>query len=409
MRPMVYRLSLSLLGFAASGVIAVACSSSDDPGAAAPDAATDSAPDAHVPVDSAPLDARPDARPDARDAMLGDAAPRECSAQGFCPTALPPDQKLRGVWGDGAGVVWAISEAGRILRWDGRAWSLYATAPAEQALLAIWGSGPTDLWIVGAQGLLHGTGASSASLAFEQVVAPGDPAVALTTVWGTGPQDVWAAGGTRGKSYPYPAAGRLVHFTGEGWQVDPDAPSDVAFTHVWGSPTAGIWAQGLVAAGTSGRSMARVVRRSPGATTWEVQTLPPDPSASTDGVPGDIQAAGMGSPSSMWLMGRSARGPLGYWHGTSSDSGRTFAWTFIARPGWDLDITAVWGTAPDDVWAAGDYGRLRRWDGAAWTQAALMVTSAPIVRRFTGLWGTSSADFWIVGDDVAIHRTPGKP
>ncbi len=405
------QLAVVLLGLAASAAIAVACSTAADPVAATPDAAPAKDAAAETSLDAAvPIEAAADARPDARDAMVGDAAPRECSAQGFCPTKLPADQNLRGVWGDGTGVVWAISETGRILRWDGAAWSLHATAPDEQALVAIWGSGPTDVWIVGAQGLLHGTGATSATLAFTPEAAPGDPAVPLTAVWGTGPQDVWAAGGTRGKNYPYPATGRLVHYTSEGWQVDPEAPADIAYTHVWGSATAGTWAQGLAAASSSGRAAARVMRLAAGTTTWELQTLPPDPSITgTDGIPGDIRAAGMGSPSSMWLIGRSAYGPLGYWHGASVDGNRTFTWTFVSRVGWDLDLTSVWGTAPNDVWAAGDYGRLRHWDGTTWTQAALMVTSAPIIRRFGGLWGASSTDFWIVGDDIAIRRTPGKP
>ncbi len=411
MSPKSQRLSAALLGLAASAAIAAACSSDPDPVGPAPDASPVKDAVADTALDAAVPEAAADARPDARDAMVGDAAPRECSAQGFCPTALPPDQKLRGVWGDGTGVVWAVSEAGRILRWDGRVWSLHATAPDEQALVAIWGSGPTDVWIVGAQGLLHGTGATSASLAFAPEPLPGDPAVPVTTVWGTGPRDVWVAGGTRRSNYPYVATGRLLHLTDEGWAVEEAAPSDVAYTHIWGSPAVGTWAEGLAAAESSGRSPARVLRRAAGATTWELQAITPDPAAVplAEGAPGELSAAGVGSPSTMWLIGRTMRGSYGYWHGVSADGGQTFAWTFIARPSWDLPITAVWGTAPNDVWAAGDYGRLRHWDGATWTQAALMVTSAPIIRRFSGLWGASSADFWIVGDDIAIRRTPGKP
>ncbi len=402
----------SLVGLTATCAIAVACSSSDGPLAPA-DAAPIAPQDAQLPSSDAAdaEDAADTARPDARDAMVGDAAPRECSAQGFCPTALPPDQKLSGVWGDGTGSVWAISETGRVLRWDGRAWALHVTLPGEPALLKIWGSGPTDVWILGAQGLLHGTGASSSSLVFAPVDAPGDPTIPLTALWGTGPQDVWAAGGTRGKSYPYPATGRLVHLTSEGWQVVPDVPTDVAFRHVWGTPAAGTWVEGMVAADSGGRAAARVLRLAAGSSTWEVQTLPPDPGVSpaSSGIPGELTAAAMGSATSMWLVGQSAGGALGYWHGTSADAGRTFTWAFLPRPIWDLPLGAVWGTAPNDVWAAGDYGRLRHWDGTTWTQAALMVTSAPIVRRFSGLWGATSADFWIVGDDIAIRRTPGKP
>src|SRR5690242_5737913 len=94
-----------------------ACTSDEELGHEfAPDAG--SAPDTAAPP---PADADVDA--DAGVDADVDAAPRTCSDQGFCHVPLPEPLKLRGVWGDGTGVVWVVAEEGKILRWDGNAWA----------------------------------------------------------------------------------------------------------------------------------------------------------------------------------------------------------------------------------------------------------------------------------------------
>ena len=61
------------------------------------------------------------------DADADASTPRECSDDGFCHTALPKGQTLRAVWGDGQGVVWAVSGQGAILRWDQTEWKIHAS------------------------------------------------------------------------------------------------------------------------------------------------------------------------------------------------------------------------------------------------------------------------------------------
>src|SRR5262249_16835186 len=51
---------------------------------------------------------------DAPDLDASDAQ-RTCSDGGYCWTELPPDTKLRGVWSDGTGVAWAVSDEGKIM------------------------------------------------------------------------------------------------------------------------------------------------------------------------------------------------------------------------------------------------------------------------------------------------------
>ncbi|AKV04758.1 hypothetical protein AKJ09_11421 [Labilithrix luteola] len=156
----------------------------------------------------------PDAAPDVEDAAPdatedADAGPRMCSDQGWCQVPLPAKQTLRGVWGDGQGIVWAVSAEGNVLRWDGKVWSIHVSM--TDPLFAIWGSGPLDIWIGGKAGLFHSAGTSSAALSFEASSAPGDPTVPILSVWGTTASDVWAVGGKRVQGSP--ARSRVLHFS----------------------------------------------------------------------------------------------------------------------------------------------------------------------------------------------------
>jgi len=68
-------------------------------------------------------------------------------------------------------------------------------------------------------------------------------------------------------------------------------------------------------------------------------------------------------------------------------------------------IWSVWGTATDDVWAAGTAGSraiVMHWDGSAWAHDALEDKTQLI----TNLSGTSSDDLWAAGNDL-FHRTGG--
>ncbi len=401
---------------ATTAIAIVACSDSND--TALPGELPDSGGGTTMPEAGASADAEADpvdAAADAADATKGDAGVRECSDDGFCHTVLPPGETLRGVWGDGQGIVWAVSETGRILRWDGNAWSIHTSTP-DNAFYAIWGSGPTDIWVSGATGLMHGTGDSSAAIVFSVVDAPGDSTLTLKSIWGTGPNDVWAVGGDQNLNgpSPWPARGRVVHYTGpdpdggSGWTLDNEDP--VAFRTVWGTPNSGVWMQGAVeASAANGGSIKTIIRRrAPGASGWVEVPMPPGSTNSGGPHPREIFAAAATSDTSMWLVGRTQGFVRAYYHGTSTDNGQTYSWTLIERVAWDLEVNAFWGTANSE-WSVGEHGRIRRWDGAKWQQPAIMVSHVPVTAPFYAAWGTSGDDFWAVGKGIAVHKTPGKP
>jgi hypothetical protein len=65
----------------------------------------------------------------------------------------PTKELLRGVWGTSPTDIFAVGEAGVILRFDGIRW--YAMeSPTQKALRGVIGTGPTDVFAVGEDGLL---------------------------------------------------------------------------------------------------------------------------------------------------------------------------------------------------------------------------------------------------------------
>ncbi len=403
----------------AVGIVLVACADSDatDPNETDGGAAT-TLPEASAPDDAGADDM--DAKADASNDAETDAAPRVCSDDGFCHSVLPGDHGLRGVWGDGQGIVWAVSAGGSVLRWDGNAWTEHTTGLAP--LASIWGSGPTDLWLVASDGTVyHGTGASSAEVAFAPVTLPGDAQIAIKSIGGTGPNDVWAVGGFKDDwVWPWAWKGRVLHYGGDpasggsGWSVDEELSSrSIAFASVAADGSSGVWLAGQEFREDSWDLIYGVLlRRAPGAAGWTSVELPVDMTISERPEPLDLALVAT-TGSGVWLRGAVAgmggnRAPL--WRGTSTDGGATFSWSFIAQQPWDPDVKAFWGTASSDIWTVGQPGRVTRWSGTKWQQAAVRVTNTPVTTAFYGIWGTSSTDFWVVGENAALHKTTGtKP
>lgn len=358
---------------------------------------------------SEPDAALSDAAADAEDV---DAAPKACSDDGFCPTVLPAKEVLRGVWGDGQGAVWAVSETGHVLRHDGTAWKIQFVGSKDRPLRGVWGSGPTDIWVLAENEVLHGTGSSPETLAFAPVTLPGDASVPLHAIAGTAANDVWVVGGYQDLNEgPFVASGRVLHYTGATWNLD-DVSSEAAYSRVWADGESGVWIAGspTTSEETNYGLTFKLQRRAKDGTTWETVALPedPDPNAYFK-LPGEISGGGTSGPNSVWIVGTTQSYNKAYWRGVRSAAGQPFTWTIEPRQVNDLAVTAFWGTSTDDTWAAGEYGRLRHWDGKTWTQARLMTATLPVVDPFYGIWGSTARDLWIVGENIALHKPAGTP
>lgn len=391
--------ALATLGVAAA---LVACSVSPDPDIGPPPSEAG----VQVPTtDGSVPDAEPD--PDAGDDGEGGPA-SSCSAEDFCHTAVPAGQTLRAGWSDAAGIAWAISSEGAILRWDGTTWSLHASGLGS--LVSIWGSGPTDIWVGTSSGLLHGQGASSATLTFTAVAAlPGGDATPITSIWGTGPDDVWATGPAAMPGY----RGRVLHYTGpaNGWSFDDASTQPIQYARVWGSQASGVW---LAGPRNNPKNIPELaVRRRPvGASVFTDVALPGDPAYDVDNPYAKLNTVWGVSGSSdgtMWIVGEQAFGQPGYVRGVTNDGGQTYTWTYTQLSPKSVFLpNAVWGISANDAWLGGDFGRLRHWDGVQWKQAFITITKYPVIDPFYGIWGRGTDDLWVVGAGIALHRDLSK-
>ena len=94
---------------------------------------------------------------------------------------------LEGVWGTDANNVWAVGEAGTILKWDGSEWHVQSTG-TEATLYAVRGTDANNVWAVGSWGtILKWDGSAwrgqSSGTTNE-----------LYAIWGTDANNVWAVG-----------------------------------------------------------------------------------------------------------------------------------------------------------------------------------------------------------------------
>lgn len=64
-------------------------------------------------------------------------------------------------------------------------------------------------------------------------------------------------------------------------------------------------------------------------------------------------------------------------------------------------LGAVWGSGPNDVWAAGSGGTIIHYDGTTWT-----ATPSGIHDTFHAVWGSGPNDVWVVSStQVVLHGT----
>lgn len=107
----------------------------------------------------------------------------------------------------------------------------------------------------------------------------------------------------------------------------------------------------------------------------------------------------------VWAVGN--KGAMVHWNGSE--------WTHVPL-GANRDLARVWGTAADDVWAVGGFGTVFHWDGAAWSSRAPgeavevvdPATEQPGAVNIVAIWGTGPQNVWLAGYSGVIVRWDGE-
>jgi hypothetical protein len=234
---------------------------------------------------------------------------------------------------------------GSLVRREGTAWTQSDFATSTTPLNGVWHDSNLT-WIVGPPSAIY--------LADGSTESSGTPRV-LNAVWSLG-EKAWAVG----------EAGAIVQRSESRWS---EVPGGVA------RGVRGLWlaSDGLWAAGESGLLMRRVDGL------W--RSVPPPASDTFE----DIWASGdlllvLGSGGKVYAFKN------GQWSTESAASS---------------NLNALWGAGPDDVWAVGDNGviRRRRSDGTWGPESGASSNIA-----LNALWGSSATDVWAVGSNGVIYH-----
>lgn len=298
------------------------------------------------------------------------------------------------------GDAWGFGLDGRIVRWNGSAWSGYVQAPAPtlEHLLAAWSNAEHDVWAVGSNGeMIHWDGSSWTSVRPE-LPESND----FTDVWGCAFNDVWISGGGGSQHYDLaslqggaPALSALHGFACDDvYGVDPDGLAWHWDGSRWSSESTGAFAASGVSGeslgGTSGGDLwllageGEVWHRD--ATAWTLAYTAPELLRSVFAVAAD----------DVWVVG--LNGFTAHYDGSQ--------WLAVAGPALP-DLEAVWASGPDDVWATGRAATWR-WDGAQWSEVPGLPSEwAAMGLGATRIHGRSADDVWLLNVAGVVARWDG--
>lgn len=275
-----------------------------------------------------------------------------CPAGTWCVETSPAasSTQLHAVWAASADVVFAVGDAGVILRRTNDSWTAMASG-TRMNLRAIWGVSSSDVWVGGAAGtVLHFDGTAWS------------PVAGLTTdvnaIWAAGARDIWFVG-----------QGTVAHWDGTGFSTTSLGVGG-SLLAVSGTGPGDVWVTGESAN----------VRHFTGA--WSTQTT---------GIGATMFAVLAISSNDVWVSASGSGREAAHWNGTK--------WTVVSTSRGVFNFMSALDS--NDIWGVGLVRRIGHWDGTAWTVEQPLGTVG-------SLWGVTTVPghAWLVGDDNLIaHRS----
>lgn len=239
------------------------------------------------------------------------------------------DPFLNGVWalaGNDAYMAWSSPDGGltgKVYHFDGRVWSVVASAPA--ALESVWGTSARDVYAVGREGwILHYDGSTWSAFTTGRYEW-------LQGIWGSSPQDVFVAG----------PQDSILHYDGKRWTRQYTGAPSLA---VWGSSSHDVFTVG-----------------GPYITHYDGVSWSPQPSGTTNNLFGIWGSA----PDDVFAVG--VNGTILHYDGV--------AWSAQAS-GTTGHLYGIWGTSKHEVFAVGQEVILR-YDGTRWSRPTAVSPSGP--------------------------------
>ncbi len=333
----------------------------------------------------------------------GSSSAGACEPGDWCESHIT-DATFAGVWGSSARDVWVSgNENGdSLLHWDGGSWSLSSTGTGMSTGYGVWGSGPGDIWTLGDdQSVPTPTGQPYTGQPYTAVLHRTGSVWSVATasvpgleaVSGCGPQDVWVVGSADSGDAGSPT-GIAMHWDGQSWSTMTVGDATLFLESVWCSQSNDVWAVGWASV-TSGTPIVGAIAHWNGIS-WSIT-----PQSGSD----ELTALWGSRPDDLWAVGGHVeatevepnvwtirpRAVVMHWDGG--------AWSAPVSVG-DGQFEAVWGSGSADVWAVGAGGLIAQWDGSGWS-----TVPSGTAAGLNGVWGSSS-DQWTVGQfGTILHRS----
>jgi hypothetical protein len=316
---------------------------------------------------------------------------------------------LAGLWLAPVGDGWAVGKAGQMVRFDGTMWA----EPSPRHLQTL-----TDVWWAAPPAVAASDGGASDGGAADGASDANGSDGASDASSSDGASDAALEGGLSDRGGPsvwvsgYDPTAAAHHggvvWRGQDGSWDPVVVGDVgALWSIWSADGSDVWAAGesLFHGGVSGAPWApagtpapyRRVRGVSAGSIWSVETA--------------VHFSNRAAPwpqdgSQIW--GLTVFSDYDVW--ASAASGRVFHWSTALIPRWTAQdppanvhaLYAVAGSSSGDLWAVGDGGVIRHWDGKQWTDSASGTTQA-----LRGVFVRSTKDAWAVGAGGTILRWDG--
>ena len=295
---------------------------------------------------------------------------RQITPSGYC-------LGITSLWASASDDAWAVGGWGMIFHSDGQGWKVKKSeceSGKDERFASVSGSAQDNAWTVGVNGWGTGIAYRWDGSAWQEMALP-PSTLSLAAVWTTGPGDVWAVGDSD-----------CLHFDGSAWsRFDVGGASDPVtgvpqLRALWGSGLDDLWAVGarnLVAHWDGTKWTASVVSAAAGF---------------------DFDAVWGTSRNDVWVSGESASGGTGiivHWDGS--------VWRAVL-PASARSVSGIWGASPTDVWTTSCDGScwLDHWDGTAWHET--FEHRENFAAKVFGL--ASTGDVWAFGEAMILHRRP---
>lgn len=288
-----------------------------------------------------------------------------CRYPGWTAMTSSTTTDLTSVFADARGDAYAGGADGSLLHYDGLAWSRVTAAPMVPRVAAIAGTGPADVYVAGTNArVFHFDGTAWTDLQY--------PSTTLTAMWSAGPGAVIVVGLTGAWSYTSGAwsaspsyAGRLdgvagsgptdvfafatnngaskiLHDDGTTWTTQYQTINGAVLTGIWAASAGTAFAVGIPGTGAT----SPLIERFAGA--WA-----DDPSSGIGAVP----------LAAVWASDVDHAFAVGDRNTLIGREGGT--WQIMCSTPYDrtVNLVAVHGSGPDDVFAAGTSGTILHYTG----------------------------------------------